>query len=182
MRIFGLAGWSGSGKTTLVIKLLPELIGRGLTVSTIKHTHHNFDIDKPGKDSHSHRTAGANEVMLSSGNRWALMHQLNDRPEPAVAELAARMTPVDLLLVEGFKNHDHEKLEVYRPEVGKPTLHPENKTIVAIASDADLPHASVPVFSIDDIPAIADFIISFVGLNQESDRDLMRVGGANGAA
>ena len=183
MRIFGLAGWSGSGKTTLVVKLLPELIGRGFTVSTIKHTHHNFDIDKPGKDSHNHRTAGAHEVMLSSGNRWALMHELNATPEPTVAELAARMTPVDLLLVEGFKNHSHAKLEVYRQEIGKPALYPDNNTIAAIASDSILEEPLVPVFALDDIPAIADFILSYVGLDGAKKEQAIRcVGGANGAA
>ena len=183
MQIFGLAGWSGSGKTTLVVKLLPELISRGFTVSTIKHTHHNFDIDKPGKDSHNHRTAGAHEVMLSSGNRWALMHELSETPEPSVGELAERMTPVDLLLVEGFKNHPHAKLEVYRPEIGKPALYPENDTIVAIASDTDLVSPDVPVFGLEAIPAIADFILSYVGLDGVGkEQEIKRVGGANGAA
>lgn len=164
MKIFGLAGWSGSGKTTLVTRLVPELIGRGLSVSTLKHTHHNFDIDRPGKDSFNHREAGAHEVMLSSGRRWALMHELRGDPEPSVTELAARMAPVDLLLVEGFKRHPHPKIEVYRPSVGKPALYPENGTIVAVASDAPVTDTDLPAFVLSDVSAIADFVLDFVGL------------------
>ena len=114
MKIFGLAGWSGSGKTTLTSRLLPELIGRGLTVSTVKHAHHSFDIDQPGKDSYVHRMAGASEVLVASANRWALMHEHRGTPEPGAAELIRHMTPVDLLLIEGFKREPHPKLEVYR--------------------------------------------------------------------
>jgi molybdopterin-guanine dinucleotide biosynthesis protein B len=120
LRIFGLAGWSGSGKTTLMAKLLPELIQAGLRVSTIKHAHHAFDIDRPGKDSWQHRMAGASEVMVASANRWALMHELRGAPEPDLDELVTRMTPVDLLLVEGFKRHVHAKLEVFRRANAKP--------------------------------------------------------------
>jgi molybdopterin-guanine dinucleotide biosynthesis adapter protein len=136
MRIFGLAGWSGSGKTTLMTALIPELVSRGLTVSTLKHAHHAFDIDQPGKDSWRHRQAGAREVMISSQNRWALMHELRGAPEASFEDLARQMSPVDLLLVEGFKRHAHPKIEVYRPSLGKPLLHPEDPLIVAIASDA----------------------------------------------
>src|SRR5690242_4506755 len=114
MRIFGLAGWSGSGKTTLMAALLPELVSRGLTVSTVKHAHHAFDIDQPGKDSWRHRQAGAREVMIASNRRWALMHELRDEPEPTLDELLRRLSPVDLVLVEGYKGHSHPKLEVYR--------------------------------------------------------------------
>jgi molybdopterin-guanine dinucleotide biosynthesis protein B len=158
MRIFGLAGWSGSGKTTLLTKLIPELIGRGVKVSTIKHAHHEFDIDKPGKDSWLHRQAGASEVMVASARRFALMHELRDAPEPSLDELVARMAPVDLLLVEGFKAHPHPKLEVHRPSVGKPFLYPEDPHIVAIACDTALA-APLPVLDLADAAAIADFIL-----------------------
>ncbi len=124
MRVIGLAGWSGSGKTTLLVKLIPELRRRGLTVSTLKHAHHAFDVDQPGKDSWAHREAGATEVLISSQNRFALMHELRDRPEPFLHELIARMGPVDLLLVEGFKTELHRKIEVHRLATGKPPLYP----------------------------------------------------------
>jgi len=164
MKVFGLAGWSGSGKTTLIRKLLPELIGRGLTVSTMKHAHHSFDIDRPGKDSYEHRAAGATEVMVASANRWALMHEHRGAPEPSAAELMRHMTPVDLLLIEGFKREAHEKLEVYRQVNGKPLLHPEDPRIVAVASDVPLPGIGLPVLPLDDVPAIADFILTHCGL------------------
>ena len=122
MRIFGLAGWSCSGKTTLLVKLIPALIARGMTVSTIKHAHHAFDIDQPGKDSYAHRTAGATEVMISSVQRFALMHELRGAPEPSLDQLVARMSPVDLVLVEGFREHAYDKIEVHRPALGKPLL------------------------------------------------------------
>ena len=157
MRIFGLAGWSGSGKTTLLTQLIPELIGRGISVSTIKHAHHEFDIDKPGKDSWLHRQAGAQEVMVASARRFALMHELRDAPEPSLEELVARMTPVDLLLVEGFKTHAHPKLEVHRPSVGKPFLYPDDPHIVAIASDEALV-VPLPVLDLADVKGIADLI------------------------
>jgi molybdopterin-guanine dinucleotide biosynthesis protein B len=158
MRVFGLAGWSGSGKTTLLAALIPELIGRGVTVSTIKHAHHEFDIDQPGKDSWVHRQAGAREVMIASSRRFALMRELRDAPEPALGELVARMAPVDLLLVEGFKREAHPKLEVHRPSVGKPFLYPDDPHIVGIASDAVLT-APLPVLPLADVAAIADFIL-----------------------
>jgi len=158
MVIFGLAGWSGSGKTTLLTRLIPELVGRGVTVSTVKHAHHEFDIDKPGKDSWLHRQAGASEVMVASSRRFALMHELREEPEPSLDELAARMAPVDLLLVEGFKAHAHKKLEVHRPSVGKPFLYPDDPHIVAIASDVALV-APLPVLALADVKAIADLIL-----------------------
>jgi molybdopterin-guanine dinucleotide biosynthesis adapter protein len=164
MKVFGLAGWSGSGKTTLVTKLLPELIGRGLTVSTMKHAHHGFDVDQPGKDSYVHRSAGATEVLVASANRWALMHEHRGAPEPRAAELMQHMTPVDLLLVEGFKREPHPKLEVYRVANGKPLLHPDDPYIVAVASDEPLIGLHLPLLSIDDVPGIADFIIAHCGL------------------
>jgi molybdopterin-guanine dinucleotide biosynthesis protein B len=160
MRIFGLAGWSGSGKTTLVVKLLPELRRRGLTVSTVKHAHHEFDVDQPGKDSWVHRQAGAVEVMVASANRWALMHEHRGTPEPSLDALVRQMTPVDLLLVEGFKRHAHPKLEVHRPTLGKPLLCRDDPHIVAVASDAPVAGLKVPRLDVDDVEAIADFIIA----------------------
>ena len=159
MRIFGLAGWSGSGKTTLMAALIPELVSRGITVSTLKHAHHAFDVDQPGKDSWRHRQAGAQEVMISSENRWALMHELRGAPEPAFEELVRRMSPVDLLLVEGFKRHPHPKIEVYRRSLGKPLLHPEDPSVVAIASDEMLPGLTLPWLPLSDAGAVAAFIL-----------------------
>jgi molybdopterin-guanine dinucleotide biosynthesis protein B len=159
MRIFGLAGWSGSGKTTLMTALIPELVSRGITVSTLKHAHHAFDVDQPGKDSWRHRQAGAREVMIFSQNRWALMHELRGAPEPLFDELVRRMGPVDLLLVEGFKRHPHPKIEVYRPSLGKPLLHPEDPLVVAIASDEMLPGLTLPWLPLSDAGAVAAFIL-----------------------
>ncbi len=164
MKIIGLAGWSGSGKTSLMVRLLPELVGRGLTVSTMKHAHHAFDVDKPGKDSFEHRQAGATEVLVTSANRWALMHELRGAPEAEMEALLARMTPVDLLLIEGFKHHAHDKLEVFRRDVGKPLLCVSDPRIVAVASDAAVPEARVPVIDLDDTHAIADFVVAHCGL------------------
>jgi len=163
MRLFGLAGWSGSGKTTLMTVLLPILIARGLTVSTIKHAHHSFDIDQPGKDSDRHRRAGATEVMISSAHRWALMHELRGAAEPDVEDLIRHMTPVDLLIIEGFKRHRHPKLEVHRPAIGKPLLCTDDPDIVAVASDAPLPHAPLPVLDLSDTEAIADLVCARCG-------------------
>lgn len=164
MRIFGLAGWSGSGKTTLMVKLVPELTGRGLGVSTMKHAHHTFDIDRSGKDSYRHRAAGATEVMVTSASRWALIHEHRGAPEPAIEDLVAHMTPVDLLIVEGFKRDAHPKLEVHRPANGKPLLCRRDPHVVAVASDAPLDGVGVPVIDLDDVPAIADFIVGHLGL------------------
>ena len=135
MKVFGIAGWSGSGKTTLLEKLIPALIARGLKVSVIKHAHHGFDIDKPGKDSYRHREAGAAEVMLASGSRWALMHECRDEGEPQLSALIVRLAPCDLVLVEGFKQEPVPKLEVHRPANGKPPLFAERNDIVAVACD-----------------------------------------------
>lgn len=159
MQVFGIAGWSGSGKTTLLKGLIPTLVERGLTVSSVKHAHHAFDIDIPGKDSYEHRAAGAREVMISSANRWALMHELKGAPEPSLADLIERMSPVDLLLVEGFKWEAHPKLEVHRPSVGKPLLQPDDAHIVAVASDMPLPGLDVPVLNLADVAGVADFIM-----------------------
>jgi molybdopterin-guanine dinucleotide biosynthesis adapter protein len=159
MRIFGLAGWSGSGKTTLMTALIPEFVSRGLAVSTVKHAHHAFDIDQTGKDSWRHRRAGAREVLVASNRRWALMHELRDQPEPSLDELLQKMSPVDLVLVEGFKRHPHPKIEVYRHSLGKPLLHPDDPFVVAIASDERLPEFSVPWLPLSDPRAIASFIL-----------------------
>ena len=162
MRIVGLAGWSGSGKTTLLTRLIPELVARGFTVSTIKHAHHQFDIDQPGKDSWRHREAGASEVMVASARRWALMHELRGMPEPTLEELVARLRPVDLLLVEGFKRHPHPKIEVHRPSLDKPLLYPDDPHVVAIAADEPLT-APIPVLPLGDPRTIAGFIEDHLG-------------------
>jgi molybdopterin-guanine dinucleotide biosynthesis protein B len=161
VRLIGLAGWSGSGKTTLLARLIPALIARGRTVSTVKHAHHDFDIDKPGKDSHTHRTAGATQVLVSGGRRWALMHELRGAPEPTLAQLLTHLDPVDLVLVEGFKRDSHPKIEVHRAAVGKPLLHPDDPHIAALASDTPLPGAPIPVVDLDDVEAIADLVERF---------------------
>ncbi|MGH6976829.1 MAG: molybdopterin-guanine dinucleotide biosynthesis protein B [Stellaceae bacterium] len=159
MRVFGLAGWSGSGKTTLLTRLLPALIHRDLRVSTVKHAHHDFDVDQPGKDSWRHRQEGATEVMVASSRRWALMHEHRGAPEPKLDALLRQMTLVDLVLVEGFKREDFPKLEVYRASVGKPLLYPAQTDIVAVASDQRLAGCPLPQFNIDDIDGIAGFIL-----------------------
>ncbi len=171
MKVFGLAGWSGSGKTTMMQRLLPELIGRGLSVSTMKHAHHQFDVDQPGKDSYVHRSAGATEVMVASANRWALMREHRGAAEPSAAELMRHMTPVDLVLIEGFKREPHPKLEIHRRASGKPLLHPVDPHIVAVASDAALPGCPLPVLPIDGIAAIAEFIIAHCGLAARAAAD-----------
>ncbi|MBO6838723.1 MAG: molybdopterin-guanine dinucleotide biosynthesis protein B [Alphaproteobacteria bacterium] len=162
MRVLGIAGYSGSGKTTLVTKLIPALIERGLTVSTIKHAHHAFDVDTPGKDSYEHRKAGAAEVLVSSAQRWALMHEHRGAAEPGLDELLDRLAPVDLVLVEGWKFGDHPKLEVFRQSVGKPMLARDDRQVVAIATDLqELPDLSIPRLDIDDVDAIADFVVEY---------------------
>ncbi len=164
MRVLGITGWSGSGKTRLVTRLLPELTGRGYVVSTIKHAHHDFDVDTPGKDSYEHRAAGATEVLVSSARRWALMHEAGDDDEPDLAALLARMSPVDLVLVEGFKRESHEKIEVRRAGNDRPPLYPDDAKVVAVASDHELPDAGRPVLDLNDTAAVADFIITHCGL------------------
>jgi molybdopterin-guanine dinucleotide biosynthesis protein B len=158
MKVIGIAGWSGAGKTTLLTRLIPHLAARGLRVSTLKHAHHAFDIDQPGKDSHAHRLAGATEVLISSANRFALMHELRGEPEWTLRALLDKLSAVDLVLVEGFKRETHPKLEVFRAAVGKPLLHPDDRNIVAIASDGAVT-ATVPVVSLDDIEAVADILL-----------------------
>jgi molybdopterin-guanine dinucleotide biosynthesis protein B len=158
MRIFGLAGWSGAGKTTLIRLLIPELVGRGLSVSTIKHAHHDFDVDQPGKDSWEHRQAGARQVLVASRIRWALMSELRDAPEPELAELLARLDRVDLVLVEGYKRDAHPKLEVWRAANGKPPIFPDDPTVVGLGTDAAPAGVTLPVLDLDDVGAIARFV------------------------
>ena len=166
MKVFGLAGWSGSGKTTLAVRLIPALIERGLTVSTVKHAHHAFDVDQPGKDSYEHRQAGASEVLVGSAKRWALIHEHRGAPEPMLGELLEKLSPVDLVLVEGFKRENHPKLEIWRRALGKPLRAPEDPHVVAVASDGPVPETDRPVLPLDDVEAIADFIVEACGLNR----------------
>lgn len=159
MRIIGLAGWSGSGKTTLLARVIPVLLARGIRVSTVKHAHHGFDVDVPGKDSHTHRMAGATEVFVCSARRWAQIHELRDEEEPSLGDILARLTPVDLVVVEGYKRHPHPKIEIYRAGVGKPLLQPDDDWIVAVASDAPVNDARVPVVDLADVEKIADILM-----------------------
>jgi molybdopterin-guanine dinucleotide biosynthesis protein MobB len=170
MKLFGIAGWSGSGKTTLLKRLIPELEARGVSVSTIKHAHHAFDIDLPGKDSYEHRRAGAREVLIASANRWAIVHELRGDGEPPLATLLAKMTPVDLVLIEGYKRAGHEKLEVHRPSLGKPPLHPDDPKIVAVASDEKIPGLRLPCLALDDVDSIAEFVLERCGLARATTR------------
>lgn len=160
MRVLGLAGWSGAGKTTLLTRLIPHLIGRGLSVSTLKHAHHGFDVDRPGKDSHTHREAGAHQVLVSSERRWALISELRGAPEPSLSSLLRRLDPVDLVLVEGFKRDGHPKLEVRREQNGKPWLHPDDPAIRAVAADAP-PPGGLPHAALDDVRAVAELVLEF---------------------
>lgn len=159
MRVLGIAGWSGSGKTTLIEKLIPCLVARGLSVSTVKHSHHGFDIDKPGKDSFRHRAAGASEVLLASGTRWALMREEPDG-EPPLPDLLARLTPVDWVLVEGYKHHPFGKLEVHRPALGREPLWPNMPDVLAVAADAPLPGCDRPILTLDEPDAVVQWMLS----------------------
>lgn len=159
-RVIGLAGWSGAGKTTLLTKLIPRLVARGLKLSTIKHAHHSFDLDRPGKDSHSHRVAGATEVLVSSATRWALLHELRGQAEMRLEDLIGKLAPVDLVIIEGFKHAAHPKLEVYRAAIGKPLLYRHDPKIVAVAADVALPSAPLPVLAIDDVEGIIEIILA----------------------
>lgn len=163
MRLYGVAGWKNAGKTGLMERLVAEITRRGFTVSTVKHAHHSFDVDHPGKDSFRHREAGAAEVLLASRNRVALMQELRDAPEPSLAELLSRLRPVDLVLVEGYKRDAHPKVEAHRAATGNPLIAPEDPTIRAVASDVPL-SLDRPVFDLNDTAAIADFILAEVGL------------------
>ncbi len=157
MKVIGLAGWSGAGKTTLLTRLIPYLVARGVRVSTIKHAHHDFDVDVPGKDSWEHRQAGATEVLVSSGRRWALMHELRGAAEPPMRELLAKMSAVDLVIVEGFKTDTHPKIEIYRAANGKPPLHPSDPAIVGIVTDTPM-ETRLPSAHLDDIPTVAAMV------------------------
>ncbi|MDG1170224.1 MAG: molybdopterin-guanine dinucleotide biosynthesis protein B [Sulfitobacter sp.] len=163
MRLYGVVGWKNAGKTGLMERLVTEITGRGITVSTVKHAHHSFDVDHPGKDSFRHRAAGATEVLLASRNRFALMHELRDAQEPRLDDLLARLSPVDLVLIEGYKRDSHPKVEAHRAETGNPLIAPEDPTIRAVASDTAV-DLDRPVFDLNDTKAIADFILSEVGL------------------
>lgn len=159
MRVLGIVGWSGSGKTTLLVSVLPLLRASGLSVSTVKHTHHGFDMDRPGKDTFRHREAGAHEVLVAAGTRWALLHEVVG-PEPSLPDLLTRMDPVDLVLVEGYKTHPFPKLEVHRPSMGKPPLWPDDPNVMAVASDAALVAAGRDVLALNDPRAVVDWILA----------------------
>ncbi|MEX0311162.1 MAG: molybdopterin-guanine dinucleotide biosynthesis protein B [Tateyamaria sp.] len=163
MKIYGVVGWKNAGKTGLMERLVTEITGRGITVSTVKHAHHTFDVDHKGKDSYRHRVAGASEVLLASRNRVALMQELRDADEPTLEALLTRLSPVDLVLVEGYKRDAHPKVEAHRAETGNPLIAPDDPTIKAIASDTAL-IMDRPVFDLNDTTSIADFILSEVGL------------------
>jgi molybdopterin-guanine dinucleotide biosynthesis protein B len=163
MKIFGFAGYSGSGKTTLIEKLIPIFVARGLSVSLIKHAHHTFDVDQPGKDSYRHRKAGCTEVLVTSSRRWALVHELRGAPEPTLAEQVKRVSPCDLLLVEGYKRERIPKLEVYRAATGEPLLHPHDENVVAIATDTRV-NTTLPQFDLNAPEHVADFVLQHLGL------------------
>ena len=164
-RIFGITGWKNSGKTTMTARLIMEFTRRGFRVSTVKHAHHSFDVDHPGTDSHGHRMAGASEVAIVSGHRWALMHELRDEAEPDLPTILRRLSPCDLVLIEGYKTASHPKIEMRRlASADQKPLHPKDPTIAAIAADHPVPDATVPVFLPDDIVAIADLIARKTGL------------------
>ncbi len=171
MRVMGIAGWSGAGKTTLLSRLIPVLVGRGFSVSTIKHAHHHFDVDYPGKDSHTHRVAGAKEVLVSSVNRFALMHELRGEAEPNLAHLLSMLAPVDFVLVEGYKPEPHPKIEVHRVANGKPFLYRNDPTILALASDAAIADRNVTLLALENAEELADFVQE----NAVSVQDVLRV-------
>jgi molybdopterin-guanine dinucleotide biosynthesis protein B len=157
-RILGIVGWSGSGKTTLITRLIPLLVARGLRIATLKHAHHAFDVDQPGKDSYEHRKAGASEVIVSSSRRWVQMHEIGDGNEAPLPQLLRRLSPCDLVLIEGYKSDRHSKLEVFREAVGKAPLYPEDRHIVAIASHPLIPGTPLPVVDLNDIEAVGDAV------------------------
>ncbi len=163
MKLYGVTGWKNAGKTGLMERLVAEITARGFSVSTVKHAHHSFDVDHPGKDSYRHRSAGASEVLLASQSRFALMHELRGTDEPLLSALLARLSPVDLVLVEGYKRDAHPKIEAYRAVTGNPLIAPNDPTIHALASDTPL-DLDRPVFDLNDTTAIADFILAEVGL------------------
>jgi molybdopterin-guanine dinucleotide biosynthesis protein B len=163
MKVFGFAGWSGSGKTTLIEKLIPRFVKRGLKVSLVKHAHHTFDVDHPGKDSYRHRHAGATEVLVTSSRRWVLMHELRGAQEPSFDEQVKHLSPCDLLIVEGFKHAPIPKLEVWRATTGEGLLHPQDPYIVAVASDTKI-QTKLPLLELNDDAGIADFIVKHLQL------------------
>lgn len=163
MRIYGVVGYKNAGKTGLMERLVAEISGRGFSVSTIKHAHHAFDVDQPGKDSHRHRVAGAQQVLLASGARWALMTELRATQEPPLADLLAQLSPVDLVLIEGYKRDGHAKVEAFRAQTGNPLIAQDDPTVRAVACDAAV-DVSVPCFDLNDTVAVADFILGEVGL------------------
>ncbi|WP_370263051.1 molybdopterin-guanine dinucleotide biosynthesis protein B [Limnobacter sp.] len=166
-QVFGFAGFSGVGKTTLIEQLLPLLISRGVRVSVIKHAHHDFDIDRPGKDSYRHREAGAYEVLITANKRWVLMHELRDEEEPTLEEQMTRLSPCDLVIVEGFKRSNIPKIEIWREANKKPMLHPQDPNIIAVACDTPLDCGALPCLPLNDPPAIAQFIMDrFVNQTQ----------------
>lgn len=163
MRVIGLVGWSGSGKTTLLVELVAQISALGYAVSTVKHAHHAFDVDQPGKDSYRHREAGATEVLVASANRWALMHELAGEAEPDLDHLLSHMTPVDLVLVEGYKHHVHDKIEIHRPSLGQPLIAATDPSVIAIACDgapADIEKLDVTILDLNDTAAITEFILT----------------------
>ena len=164
MKIFGVTGWKNSGKTGLMERLITEFTARGLTVSSIKHAHHSFDIDHPGRDSYRHRDAGARQVLLASRNRWALMHEVRDEDEPSLGDLLKQLSPVDLVLIEGYKRDRHPKIEAHRKETGQPLIAPEDETIVAVASDTSV-SVDRPVLDLNDTASIANFIAQYLELD-----------------
>lgn len=165
MKLFGVVGWKNSGKTTLVAGLVTELKARGFKVSTMKHAHHAFDLDQPGRDSYKHREAGAQEVLISSGKRWAVMHELQGEDEFTLDDLLAKMTPVDIVIIEGFKTAPHAKIECHRATTEMPLVSANNKTIVAVASDVALDAGELQVLDLNNVSAVADFVITQTGLS-----------------
>ena len=163
MRIYGIVGFKNAGKTGLMERLVTDITGRGFSVSTVKHAHHDFDIDQPGKDSHRHREAGARQVLLASRARWALMTELRNTDEPPLADLLTQLAPIDLVLVEGYKRDNHPKVEAYRAETGNPMLAQDDPTVRAVATDTPIT-IDRPIFDLNDTKAIADFILAEVGL------------------
>lgn len=164
MKIYGVTGWKNTGKTTLMERLVAEFVSRGLRVSTVKHAHHDTEIDHEGRDSYRHRIAGACEVILSSPRRWAIMHELRDTPEPLLADLLTKLTPVDLVLIEGYKRAGHPKIEAYRAAAGRELLARTNATIRAVATDTTIDDIDLPLLDLNDTPAIADFILRDLGM------------------
>ncbi len=164
MKVFGVVGWKNTGKTVLMERLVAEIISLGLSVSTVKHAHHSFDIDRQGKDSYRHRASGATEVLLASAKRWALMSELRDAREPTLEMMLGRLSPVDLVLVEGYKRDRHLKIETHHAAAGTRLIAADDPSVLAVASDSSHPGLNKPVFHIDAIDAIAEFVLHSVGL------------------